>query len=150
MAKQSNLSTILLLAAAVAIWAVVGYRVYRWAWPDKTPPAKPAMPVAKKQKPARDSLMLNYPDPFLGEVEKPKASNTSMPSRPMPERTMPSISYKGLIRDADGSVRAMITYNKQTDGYRKGETIEGMKIKKITTECITVRWNGADYNIAIE
>lgn len=148
MTKRSNISTLLLILAAAAIWGVVGYRVYRWVAPVEAPAVKPAAPKERRQKPARDSLLLNYPDPFLGEVKKAKEPAPRTPSMPMPERPMPGIAYKGLIRDADGSLKAMITYNNQTDGYRKGETIEGIKIKQITAECITVRWNGSDYTIA--
>lgn len=148
MAKRNRISTLLLFVAAVAIWGVVGYRVYQWVSPIETPAAKPSVPKERQQKPAKDTLMLDYPDPFMGEVRKSKEPVPMAPSRPMPEHTMPSIAYKGLIRDADGSVKAMITYNNQTDGYRRGETIEGIKIKQITAECITVRWNGSDYTIA--
>ena len=145
---KSKASIILLSIAAIAIWGVVGYRVYRWVSPVEAPAVKPVAPKERRQRPARDSLKLNYPDPFLGEVKKAKEPAPLTPSRPMPERPMPAIAYKGLIRDADGCVKAMITYNNQTDGYRKGETIDGIKIKQITAECITVRWNGADYTIA--
>lgn len=148
MTKRSNIGTLLLILAAAAIWGVVGYRVYHWVAPVEAPVAKPVLPKAKAARPARDSLLLNYPDPFLEEVRKAKEQAPRTPSMPMPERPMPGIAYKGLIRDADGSLKAMITYNNQTDGYRKGETIEGIKIKQITAECITVRWNGADYTIA--
>ena len=145
---KSKASIFLLSIAAIAIWGIVGYRVYRWVAPVEAPAVKPAAPKERRQKPARDSLLLNYPDPFLGEVKKAKEPAPRTPSMPMPERPMPAIAYKGLIRDADGSLKAMITYNNQTDGYRKGETIEGIKIKQITAECITVRWDGADYTIA--
>lgn len=148
MAMRSNISTFLLLAATVAIWGVVGYRVYRWVSPEDIPAGKPVLPEARAGAPAKDTLMLNYPDPFMGEVKTSTDPAPRTPSMPMPERPMPAIAYKGLIRDADGSVKAMITYNNQTDGYRKGETIEGIKIKQITAECITVRWNGSDYTIA--
>lgn len=110
MIKRSNIGTLLLILAAAAIWGVVGYRVYRWVAPVEAPAVKPVAPKERRQKPARNSLLLNYPDPFLGEVRKTKEPVLENQFRQMPERTMPAIAYKGLIRDADGSLKAMITY----------------------------------------
>ena len=92
--------------------------------------------------------MLDYRDPFF--VEEPSVE----PARPEPvpepaaEPVMPALSYKGLIRDGDGCVKALVAFNGKVDGYRKGDKIDDVKVLEISPEALTVRWRGKEYTIA--
>lgn len=146
MAKNKT-SVILLSVAAVAVWGIVGYRVFRWVTPEEVPVVRAFSKKEKTESTSTDSLMLNYRDPFFADKKEAVPERESLPKETTPAPALPAFSYKGLIRDADGSVRAMVTHGRQTDGYRKGEMVDGAKIIAITADCLTVRWHGTDYNL---
>ncbi len=146
MMGKRNTSTILLLAAAVVIWCLVGYRVWRWLSPKDGPVVSTTRSKANPASHKGDSLMLDYRDPFF--VEEKKAEPIQPAPIPEPETVMPTLSYKGLIRDGDGSVKALVAFNGQVDGYKKGDKIGDVKVLLISPEVLTVRWRGKDYNIA--
>ena len=148
---KNKLTVILLSVAAVAIWGIVGYRVFRWVAPKDMPIAKAIPPKTSSIKPSCDSLKLNYRDPFLSDLEESRPmDNHARFETPAPEPVMPVLSYKGLIRDGNGIVRALITCSNQTEGYRKGESVAGVRIMEITADCLTVKWRGKTYTIAAQ
>ncbi len=148
---KSKASVILLSIAAIGIWGIVGYRVFRWVAPQDMPVTRATTPKAKPAGQRADSLMLNYRDPFFTGLEESSPTNHHPRSEPIgPEPVMPVLSYKGLIRDANGSVRALITSNGQTDGYKKGDSVAEVKIIDITADCLTVKWRGKSYTIAAQ
>ena len=147
MAKRS-ISTIILLTAAITIWCLVGYRIYRWFSPKDEPVISTTRPKSNSTSHEGDSLSLNYRDPFFVEEKKAEPIQPAPISEPAPESVMPTLSYKGLIRDGDGCVKAIVVFNGQVEGYKKGDKIGDVKVLLISPEVLTVRWRGRDYNIA--
>ena len=148
MTGKRNISTILLLAAAVVIWCLVGYRVWRWFSPKEGSTMKVTAPAAVSTPVAEDSLMLNYRDPFFEKEPVVVSASPAPVPEPVPEPVMPAISYKGLIRDGDGCVKAQVAFNGQVDGYRIGEKIGDVKVLAISLDALTVRWRRKEYTIA--
>jgi len=142
---RSKISTYLLGLAAVAVWCIVGYRIFRWISPKETPLARAVTTKTEIVNQAEDSLMLDYRDPFLGDVREPRVSDYH--DSPAPEPVMPSLAYKGLIRDGNGIIKAMIYHEGRLDGYSKGAVIGGVRLTEITAEYIIVKWRGTDYTI---
>lgn len=61
---KSRWTTYLLIAAVVAVWGVVAWKIFTPATDHATNKAvQPAAPTATS--PPRDTLQLDYPDPFL-------------------------------------------------------------------------------------
>jgi len=147
MAKNNRTSTIILVVAAIAVWCVVGYRVFRWIWPKETPVAVSTKHIRVDDGQEKDSLLLNYKDPFLGDIKKPAAIQEGSRSGGVSEPVMPTLAYKGLIKDSDGSINAMINYAGYLDGYSRGSVIDGVRIMEIYADYILVRWRGSDYII---
>ena len=145
MAKNNRTSTIILVVAAIAVWCVVGYRVFRWIWPKETPVAVSSKPVRADDGQGKDSLLLNYKDPFLGDIKTPSSDNTASAAGPVQEPVMPALSYKGLIKDSDGTVNAMISYGGHTEGYSRGSVIDGVRIVEIHADYIIIKWRGSEY-----
>lgn len=148
MTGKQSISTILLLAAAVVIWCLVGYRVWRWFSPKDAPVARVTAPAAAPASQAGDSLLLSYRDPFFKEEAAVAAVSPAPVPEPAPEPVLPALSYKGLIRDGDGSVKALVAFDGKVDGYMQGEKIGDVKVLSISPEALTVRWRRKDYTIA--
>lgn len=144
---KHSISTVCLLTAAIAVWSIVGYRVFRWMSPKEEPVARAILPKATPVRTTTDSLMLNYRDPFFTGKANATPAKESLNTAPVPSSSLPALGYKGLIRDGNGSVRAMVSFGGRTEGYRRGDIVEGVKLLKITADCLTVRWQGADYNL---
>ncbi len=144
---KNKIATTLLTIAAIAIWCIVGYRIFRWISPKETPVANIASPKVESGRQPEDSLMLDYRDPFLGSVKEVKSTVNSYVSEPVPEPAMPSVAYKGLIRDGDGIVKAMIAHEGRLEGFTKGAVIDGLRLTDITAEYIVVKWRGTEYII---
>lgn len=144
---RSKITTTLLTLAAVAVWCIIGYKIYRWISPKETPAASVMAPKVENDSQVEDSLILNYRDPFLGNIRETRVADNNYSPAPAPEPVMPVLAYKGLIRDRDGVVKAMITQDGRLDGYAKGAVIDGVRVEEITGEYIIVKWRGAKYII---
>lgn len=144
---RSKITTPLLTLAAIAVWCIVGYKIYRWISPKEIPVASVMPPKVDKDSQARDSLLLNYRDPFLGSIRETRVADNNDSPVPAQEPVMPVLAYKGLIRDRDGIVKAMVSHNGRIDGYARGKVIDGVRVEEITGEYIIVKWRGAKYII---
>ena len=144
---RSKITTSLLTLAAIAVWCIIGYRIYRWISPKEKPATSVVMPKVESNSQVEDSLMLNYRDPFLGILRESRGTDNHYSPEPAPEPVMPSLAYKGLISDRDGIVKAMISHDGRLDGYTKGAVIDGVCVTEINAEYIIVKWRGAKYII---
>lgn len=70
---KSRWTTCLLLAAVVAVWGVVAWRILAPARPA-APDVRPAADAPAPAPIVAETLRLNYPDPFLKDAARPQAA----------------------------------------------------------------------------
>ena len=70
---KSRWTTYLLLAAVVAVWGVVAWRILAPARPA-APDVRPAADAPAPAPTVAETLRLNYPDPFLKDAARPQAA----------------------------------------------------------------------------
>ena len=70
---KSRWTTCLLLAAVVAVWGVVAWRILAPARPA-APDVRPAADAPTPAPTVAETLRLNYPDPFLKDAARPQAA----------------------------------------------------------------------------
>ena len=70
---KSRWTTCLLLAAVVAVWGVVAWRILAPARPA-APDVRPAADAPAPAPTVAETLRLNYPDPFLKDAARPQAA----------------------------------------------------------------------------
>ena len=105
---KSRWTTYLLLAAVVAVWGVVAWRIFAPAKHD-TPAIRPTASVPFASPAISDTLRLDYPDPFLRGATAPRPA-----SRPT-VRPLPPVKKSVLQRDRTPIVHlAAVTAGGQT------------------------------------
>lgn len=141
--ERKNITTGVLLVAAVAVWGVIVVKVVRGSRPSGV--AVPRAVVEKVTvKDERDSLKLDYRDPFLGEFtrarrEPVKTVAAEKPVRKEPERPpVPDFSFKGVIGGGAGR-RAMVLKNGGLHMLSPGDVLGDFEVVSFSPEVMTVR-----------
>ena len=135
--------TYVLLIAVVLIWGAIILKVIRGG-------SQPKMHIVKNLqekamvKGQKDSLRLNYRDPFIGEFIRTKQDQKPVlpqvrPVLKEPEQPpAPDFMFKGLIGNVSGQ-RAMILKNGSLHILGPGEMIGDFKVIGIFPEYVIVR-----------
>ena len=132
-----------LLVAVVLIWGVIILKVVRGSRLAEKPLVENRIKEPVKNA-SKDSLLLNYRDPFLGEfvrIKEVKKSSQSQAKviRKEPELPpVPDFTFKGLIGNGVEQ-RAMVLKNGNLHMLGLGETIGEFKVIWISPELITVQ-----------
>ena len=142
----------LLLPIVILIWGYIGYRVIDYVEDDPISPVSHAVkvdPVIHSEVPDEFELLLNYRDPFLGDVEKPmkKASlkNDQNPKVQKPaiatEVPWPKIAYGGMIKSNNTGINlASINIGGSSHMLRGGEIADGVKVLFIYRDSVRVEF----------
>lgn len=142
--ERKRLVTAVLLVAAAAIWGVIIFRVLRGIRQDTTaisrlPVTNPVVVLKSK-----DSLLLNYKDPFLDRLakDKPKAiaSKKVVKNQDKSKETVhtPDFQFKGLIGNGEEQC-AMVLENGRLHMLDAGDTIDGFIVLDFTPQCLRVQ-----------
>lgn len=132
-----------LLVAVVLIWGVIIMKVVRGSRPAEKPLVGNRIKVPVKNA-SKDSLQLNYRDPFLCEFVRIKEVKTSSQSqakviRKEPELPpVPDFTFKGLIGNGVEQ-RAMVLKNGNLHILGLGEMIGEFNVIGISPEVMTVQ-----------
>ncbi len=150
-----------LIAGVVLIWGIVIYRVIKGLKRDNEFPVVNKRVAPFKYDAVKDSFILfaNYPDPFLASVETDTAETNKIPStaqnfsseiyqknhpvqRP-PQIDINSIRYQGMIANPEKKKKvAFLTIAGKEYTVKENDKIEGLVIRKITIDKISVFANG--------
>lgn len=152
MIERKKILTVILLVAAVFVWGSIIFKVVRGAGQVELPlvERKPVKPVGKVRK---DTLRLDYRDPFLGEFvrvkqEKKPVLHEVKTIRKEPEQPpVPDFTFKGMIVNDSGR-KAMLMKNGSLLMLGPGGMIGDFKILEIFPECVLVQ-NGK-YKIEVK
>lgn len=132
-----------LLVTVILIWGIIILKVVRGSRPVEEPLVENRIQEPVKNA-SKDSLQLNYRDPFLGEfvrIKEVKKSSQSQAKviRKEPELpSMPDFTFKGLIGNGVEQ-RAMILKNGSLHILGLGEMIGEFKVIGISPELMTVQ-----------
>ena len=140
-----------LSAAVLLVWGLIGFRVWGILKPheeqrsyDLNVNTLPARPIV------RDTLLLNYRDPFLDKVMKMEKTNVLPVRVTTHKRPAPQMSYKGMMRGRDGKRKALIQVGSELESIAVGESVEGARVIAMDSECVTVRWEGETLKFNIQ
>lgn len=132
-----------LLVTVILIWGIIILKVVRGSRPVEEPLVGNRIKEPVKNA-SKDSLQLNYRDPFLGEfvrIKEVKKSSKSQAKviRKEPELPpMPDFTFKGLIGNGVEQ-RAMVLKNGNLHILGLGEMIGEFKVIGISPELMTVQ-----------
>lgn len=139
------------------LWGYIGYVIYDYFHSDigTLPMERPVNLSKKKQNDSASyTLALNYADPFLKEEPRPRNNNpsksSSTPSKPVPtivpQKTFTEapktldIKYMGLVENkTSGVATGLVSINGKSFLVKKGEKVEGVLIKTLTSDKLEVK-----------
>ncbi|MEC3882036.1 hypothetical protein [Parapedobacter sp. 10938] len=148
--------TIPLLVAALVLWGVILYRVLAGGG-ETVGSAATLQPQPQKAavvaKPKADSLLLNYPDPFLEEVEVEPLGVEPVEAYDTYEEEVPyidwsQVQYLGSV--TGGEVVALVMINGQEYMLKAGDTVAGYTLVGQIGNSIAVRYEGQVGSITMQ
>lgn len=156
--KGKKASVAVLLFLSLAVWGMVGWRVYAAL---HEPPIENPLPKIPEQNIRQETpqLLLNYRDPF-GEIARKvethapktqlKTNRDSIRSHRSPKTEMqPSIRYKGRVR-VGAIIRAIVENNGESMLLECKDRIGIFTVLNITEEQLIIEHKGHKYKINIE
>lgn len=144
----------ILLPVVVAIWGIIGYKIYKSVYPDVNTEATAntiVFEAAADTTQETFALAANYDDPFLSGVnarnysgskanKSPKSIVT--PKKIVPEKTIlpwPQIKYKGSVTNQQSKVQVgLVSINNKDYMLKNGESKEGISIGKISKDSVVI------------
>lgn len=151
---KSRFTTYLLIVVVLGIWGAIVWKIFFRQPKDSEASAAPHVVVIAETSES-DTLMLNYRDPFLGTVERPKAApvvrivQPTTPAAPKEEPPMPSynVKYYGRIgRGAD--IYCIIEIDGQQHVMKHGDTEDGFNLISIAEDSVQIRKEGRVFSVA--
>lgn len=146
---RKKLLLVALVIAVLAVWGLVGFRVWNLARPEITKSAK-AEKKTESQSIPKDTLHLDYRDPFL---ESGKAKTVVLLEKvatiPKPLVQMPPLKYKGMVKGKNGTVKALVESKGEVVSLAKGAVLEKVRVVEIEPEHIQVLFGNETHLIKV-
>ena len=139
---KSRWTTYLLMVVVAAVWGIVAWKIFAPA--DNTAPAvrsEPSVPVV--QTAPADTLLLDYPDPFLRAVATrpsvPASTSAKAPvrSKAKNERPAAKLACTGRIRK-EGTDHYLISIDGRVHLLRQGESAGGFTLRQIRNDSLVM------------
>ncbi|MFL1013663.1 hypothetical protein [Flavisericum labens] len=140
--------TYILLAAVLAIWGIIGYRIFGAVSPNVTieGPQNNIVAFVPKTDMTVDTFSIRpmERDPFLGHLyfkKKPKSNEAKTPVKK--ELVWPSILYHGMISKQRGKEALyIVSINGQQQILKTGQSIDGVTLRKANKTEVQVVFKG--------
>ncbi|MGK6353198.1 hypothetical protein [Parapedobacter sp. DT-150] len=148
-----------LLVLVLILWGVIFYRIFS-GWSDE----ESAMPLPQRlaervapERPVDDSLLLDYRDPFLDNVdgETPMMTEDSLAMayeyvEETPYVDWSQVQYLGSVNSTGGKAVALVSINGKEYMLKPGETVDGYTLVGQVGSSIAVRYQGQVGTIALQ
>lgn len=146
---RKKLLSLALVIAVLAVWGLVGFRIWNLTRPEITQSAKTEKKTEDHSIP-NDSLRLDYRDPFMesgkAKIVVPTEKVAAIPESPA---QMPPLKYKGIVKGKDGTVKALVENKGEIVPIAKGGMLEKVRIIEIEPEHILVRFGNETHLIRV-
>lgn len=146
---KSRWTTYLLLVAVVAVWGIVGWKIFAPA--AEVPSASAPRLEVTRQKVAEDTLLLDYPDPFRkGSTSKAVRQRQSV-VRALPStvrRENVRITHLATLASGCKTLYILTIGNEQYELMRGAEAV-GFRLVKSDRDSVYLCKNGISYGVKL-
>jgi len=150
---KSRWTTYMLLAAVVAVWGVVAWRIFAPVR-EAAPAAVPSRTSAPAAATTADTLRLDYADPFLKEAARPHAAAPRPVVRPLPpaKKTVPKPRERTpLVHLATvtsgGHTLHILTIGGVQYELREGDAVDGWRLAGADRDSLYMERAGLTYAV---
>ena len=150
---KSRLTTYMLLAAVAAIWGAIAWRLLS-AGGGTVAPAEPAAPRAVVREAVADTLVVDYPDPFLkGRCPEPGPDDTPVHARLRPvarpvTRESPACEHLGTVR-AGGTTLYIVMLGDEQYEAECGDSVAGFVLYGADGDSLYMVRDGVKYGMRL-
>ncbi len=152
---KSRLTTYMLLAAAVAIWGAIAWKLLAPS-ENRLPPARPEAPRTPLAAPRADTLVADYPDPFLKKIAAEGTATAAPAARPLPQRlpTVPTprenivCEHLASIRSGNRTIH-IIALNGEQHEIARGDSAAGFVLSNVDRDSLYLVRRGVKYGVAL-
>lgn len=154
---KSKAMTYVLIVVVLAVWGVVAKKIF-FSKPSGDAAAYVKPPSGKPRVEGRDTLLLNYRDPFLGDVRrerpKPATSTAGDGRRPLPPKPMHdkpekiAFRYLGLLGKR-GDPCCLIEDRETHYTLRKGDALNDFTLTAVFPDSVHFTKAGNHYTVKL-
>lgn len=149
---KSRVTVFLLLAAAVAVWGVVAWKILAPA-SGRTTPETEMRPAPQPLPRVADTLFANYPDPFLkGAVQEEAVARPALRGLP-PVQQLPKrragvrIAHWATVAAAGGEPRYILSIEDEQYEVRRGDAAGEFVLTGADRDSLYLRRKGVVYGV---
>lgn len=154
---KSRVTTYLLIAATLAVWGVVAWRIFS-SRPDRID--APIHRDARSEPHTGDeSLLLDYKDPFLRNttaaaipkpaIKQPPKAKPADTKKPVLPKEIPPIKYTGTIK-AGGRISYLFEYSGLQHALAPGDEFEGYTLAEAFPDSVRFSKNGDFFTLPLQ
>ncbi len=148
---KSRKITYFLTVVVLTFWGLISYKLFTRLDSRKTASETVVTRDTVNQKTERETLKLNYPDPFLKGIKKVQNDSTKIKRKILKKQKTEEINvaYLGKVY-IGGNVYYMLSENDTCRNLRAGrKTPSGVKILKEIMDTLVVEKNRCQYRLSI-
>lgn len=138
---RKKLLSLALVIAVLAVWGLVGFRIWNLTRPEITQSAKTEKKAEDHSIP-NDSLRLDYRDPFLesgkAKIVVPTEKVAAIPESPA---QMPSLKYKGMVKGRLELSRLLLRTKERSCLLQKVECLRRFASLRLSR---SIFWSGSE------
>ncbi len=133
---KSRITTYVLVIIVLAVWGIVLWRVF-----DRKDIPVVVVARVSEEVGVEDTLLLDYRDPFIGDVVVEPTPVAPQHAIPLPPPVRHRLRYMGRI-SRDGTVYGLVEINGSLHTMRRGETADGYRLEQLWSDSARLRWRG--------
>ena len=151
---------LLLFLLLLAVWSMVGYRIYTKYFRKKAlQQVSASVPQHERQSDEDEpyQLIASYPDPFdiqgtnnrkvedsvlMAAKNAQPADGSQHTATPPAPVVFPPIEYQGFVRQKNGKAIAVINLNGKTINWAPGEVVEHLTLLEIREDSVQISFQG--------
>lgn len=142
---KSKRNIYILLSAVIVLWGFIAYRVFA----SMNPPKDNNNSIVKiekfqpKKRTAKETynIQVNYRDPFLGTMVKPKKKKRYIPKQKKEIVVLPTMEYKGVFSSSlKKNTVYLIIINGKQEMFKINEIHQEVKLLQGNKEKITIKY----------
>lgn len=140
---KTSIKRYILIAAVVAIWAVVVYKIIDFIKGNDNPSVDIPYVEKKAQEKRKEekdyTLLLSYPDPFLKESGGTAAAIEAVPAPPRTVVMWPQLRYSGYLKNGKSMV-GVLEVNGNHQSVKKGDVVGEIKVIEVYEDSIRLKY----------
>ena len=147
---KSRWTTYVLLMVVLAVWGAVAWKIFNPSFKSEMKATPSAQPKTVREE-CPDTLLCNYPDPFLKGMQKTSVSRPALralPRKPSVRRERFTCAHLGTMVSGKRALY-ILAFGENQYELSKGESAEGFTLRGCDRDSLYLEKDGLVYGIKL-